>query len=147
MSRPFDAVKFIEEQGIVLASAKGHIPNLADAVAGEAIRGSWWGHPSGKQIYDALRAAQESPHIVALLLYDGKITFVHRRLWPALVRLVDELGRTRLAVIRQEHMPTGVHRNRKTPFPKWVPPQVMREAQALSAEDAHALVDALLPPR
>src|SRR5579859_6651403 len=139
----FDAVKFIEREGMVLASAKGPVPNLADAVAGESIRGSWWGHPSGTRIFRALEAAHDSPDILAFRLLDGKITLVHRRLWPALVRMADELGEDRLAVIVQEHTDSGAHRNRETPFPKWVTREVMREAKALSEDEARALLDML----
>src|SRR4030095_7234834 len=32
----------VREQGIVLQSARGPVPNLAEYVAGEPIRGSWW---------------------------------------------------------------------------------------------------------
>ena len=28
----------------VLQAARGPAPNLAEAIAGEPIRGSWWGH-------------------------------------------------------------------------------------------------------
>ena len=38
-------LKLIEEQEVMLESAKGSIPNLADKIAGEKIKGSWWGHP------------------------------------------------------------------------------------------------------
>ena len=37
----FDGIAFVRKHGVVLASAKGPVPNLADAVAGEKIRGSW----------------------------------------------------------------------------------------------------------
>ena len=37
---------WVREQGIVLQSARGPLPNLAEWIAGEPIRGSWWGHPS-----------------------------------------------------------------------------------------------------
>jgi hypothetical protein len=36
------AFAFIEEHGIVLVSAKGPVPRLIDAVAGEHIGGNWW---------------------------------------------------------------------------------------------------------
>ena len=34
---------------MLLQSAKGPVPNVADLVAGEPIKGSWWGHPAGHQ--------------------------------------------------------------------------------------------------
>lgn len=134
----FDAVQFVAEHGVVLASAKGPVPNLAEAVAGEPIRGSWWGHPKGSQIFHALGAVDDSADVLCFKLIDGKNTFVHRRLWPALVRLADVLGKDRLAAVKQEHTPSGAHRNLVTPFPKWVPAEVKEQAARLAEGEARA---------
>jgi hypothetical protein len=68
-------------------------PSLSGLIAGEAIRGSWWSHPAGKQIYAVGEALGHHPDVLACKLLDGKITFVHRRLWPAL----SVVGRARAA--------------------------------------------------
>jgi hypothetical protein len=138
----FDPVKFIARHGVVLASGKGPVPSLAEAVAGEPIRGSWWSHPQGQEISRALGAADDSPDVLRFRLVGGKITLVHRRLWPALVRLADELGKDALAVLRQEHTPSGAHRSVATPFPDWVPNAVAASARKLSAEEARAQLGA-----
>lgn len=138
MRSPFDAAEFVTRYGVVLASAKGPVPNLAEAVTGEPIRGSWWSHKMGTQIFHALNAVGDSPDVLCFRLIQGKVTFVHRRLWPALVRLERELGKERLTCIKQEHTATGAHRNVMTPFPKWVPPEVKKAAQAMSERDARA---------
>ena len=78
---------------MVLQSARGPIPNLAEYVAGEPIRGSWWGHPAGRDIFAVLTHLMESPDLVATRLINGKITLVHRRLWPALVRGRGQISR------------------------------------------------------
>ena len=65
------------------------------------------------------------------------MTLVHRRLWPALVRLADRLPKERLAAIREIHTKSGQHVVEEIPFPDWVPPEVMEEAQGLE-EDAAA---------
>src|SRR5712671_1848270 len=150
MARRFDPVRFVERHGVVLASGKGPVPNLAEAVAGEPIRGSWWSHPKGKEIFAALGAVADSPDVLCFRLVGGKITFVHRRLWPALVRLANELGDVRVTAIRQEHTGTGAHRNVLTPFPKWVPREIAAEASRLSASDAREQLGAwaaATPPR
>jgi hypothetical protein len=134
----FDPVEFVARHGVVLASGKGLVPNLAEAVAGEPIRGSWWGHPKGSEIFRALGTVADSSDILCFRLVGGKITFVHKRLWPALVRLAAELGRDRLTAIEQEHTQTGAHRNLLTAFPKWVPPEVEAAALKLSEADARA---------
>ena len=132
----FDPVKFVERHGVVLAAGKGPVPSIAEAVAGGPIKGSWWGHPKGKEIFRALNAVDDSPEVLCFRLVDKKITFVHQRLWPALVRLAAELGPDRLTVIKQEHTPTGAHRNVLTKFPKWVSPKLKTAAATLSEEDA-----------
>jgi len=138
MGSVVDPIKFVAQHGLVLASAKGPVPNLAEAVASEPIRGSWWGHKKGSEIFRALNVVDDSPDVLCFRLVQGKVTFVHRRLWPALVRLVRELGRDALTAIKQEHTENGVHRNSVTPFPQWVPANVKVAAQLLSADDARA---------
>ena len=134
--RPPDPLEFIRHHGVVLASAKGPVPNLAEAVAGGPIRGSWWGHPKGGEIFRALSKVGGSPDVLCFRLVGGKITFVHRRLWPALVRIAPKIGKRRLAVINQVHTETGAHRNLVTAFPSWVPREVSEAAQKLSEREA-----------
>ncbi len=133
-------VSFVEKHGIVMASAKGPVPSVAEAIAGEPIIGSWWSHPKGQVIFDALSEIDDDVDIRCFKLIDGKVTFVHRRLWPALVRLAREgrLPAERVASVQQEHMPTGEHRNLVTAFPDWVPDEIAAAADALSTDDARA---------
>jgi hypothetical protein len=132
----FDAVAFVRENGVVLVSGAGPVPRLSDAVAGEAVRGSWWAHPRAKAIFDALQVACDSPDVLVCKLVGGKQTLVHRRLWPALVRCADGLPVERLAQVRQEHTASGAHRNTLTPFPGWV------DAATRAAADRMALAAA-----
>ena len=140
MTNSNDPLEFVRRRGIVLASGKGSVPSIAEMVAGEPIRGSWWAHPKGKEIFRALNAVADSSEVLCFKLVDRKVTFVHRRLWPALVRLADELGRDRLAAIKQEHTAAGAHRNVVTPFPEWAPEETQRAADRLSPDDARALL-------
>ena len=67
--------------GLLLLS-DARYPSLASVIAGAPVRGSWWGHPKGRAIFNASCALErdaEAPKLV-----NGKVTFVHRRLWPAL---------------------------------------------------------------
>jgi hypothetical protein len=129
---------FVKKHGVVFASARGPIPNVAEAVAGEPIVGSWWAHPKGKQIFQVLSQLDDSADIRCFRLVDGKITLAHRRVWPALVRLGKEgaLPADRLASLQQEHMPSGEHRNFVTPFPEWVDAETAKVAERLSKEQA-----------
>ncbi len=131
-------VEFVAQHGIVLASAKGPIPNVAEAVAGEPIIGSWWAHPKGKAIFAALCEIDDSPDVRCFKLVDGKITFAHRKLWPALVRLGKDgvIAAEQLSSVQQEHLPTGEHRNIVTPFPEWVDERTDAAAQKLALDKA-----------
>jgi hypothetical protein len=139
-AQPGRWLAFVERHGIVLASARGPVPSVAEAVAGQPIIGSWWAHPKGKAIFTALSEIDDSDDVRCFKLVDGKVTFVHRRMWPALARLAGDgvLAPARVASIQQEHMPTGEHRNMVTPFPDWVPDDVALAASALTLEAARA---------
>jgi hypothetical protein len=139
-AKPGRWLKFVEKHGIVLASARGPVPSIAEQVAGEPIVGSWWAHPKGKAIFAALSEIDDAFDVRCFKLIDGKVTFVHRRMWPALVRLAKDgvIAADRAASLQQEHMPTGEHRNIVTPFPEWVPDDVATAADSISAGDAKA---------
>jgi hypothetical protein len=126
------------EHGMLLESARGPLPSVAEMVAGEPIRGSWWSHPAGHAIFDALNSPAESPDVVRTRLVNGKVTLVHRRLWPALARVADRFPPQSVAAIHEEHTNTGAHRVRAQPFPDWVPADALEAAQELSADDALA---------
>ncbi|MCI4372187.1 MAG: hypothetical protein L3K02_00865 [Thermoplasmata archaeon] len=51
------------------------------------MAGSWWGHPAGRQIYLVGELIDLDPDTVVVKLWRGKLTLLHRRLWPALVRI------------------------------------------------------------
>ena len=70
-----NAVAFVESHGIVLESGRGPVPNLAEAVAGAPIRGSWWGHTKGHEIFAATRVVRESPEVLVCRLLEGKVTY------------------------------------------------------------------------
>lgn len=129
---------FVEKHGVVLASAKGPVPSLAENIVGEPIVGSWWSHPKGNEIFEILSAIDEDVDVRCFKLVDGKVTFVHRRVWPALVRLARDgvLPPGRVESVHQEHTETGQHRNFNVAFPEWVPDDVAKAADGLTTEAA-----------
>jgi len=131
-----DALAFVARHGIVLQAARGPVPSLAEAIAGGPIRGSWWGHPKANEIFRAADAVCSSPDVLVCKLVAGKISYVHRRVWPALVKLSSRLPRKQLARVWEEHTPTGAHRSRSQAFPKWVPAEVLEQAAQLSIGEA-----------
>ncbi len=142
-----DMMATLVEHGMLLESAKGPIPNVATLVAGEPIRGSWWGHPKGHEIYGVINDLGDSPDVVRLRLVNGKITVVHRRVWPALVQLVEHFKPAQLAALREEHTPSGAHRVIDVAFPDWVPQDVAQSATGLTDDEAWSMLPECLRPR
>ena len=136
-----EALDFVKENGIVLESAQGPAPNLAERIAGEPIRGSWWGHRKARQILLCSRAVRDSNEVLVCRLVGGKVTYVHRDLWAPLVKLRGRFDPSRLAAIREIHTDTGKHQIKAVPFPKWVPGDVMKAAKRLSAEEAARVLE------
>jgi hypothetical protein len=134
------ALAFVQRHGIVLVSAKGPAPRLTEAIAGEPIKGSWWGHSKGHQIFAVLQRLEDSPDILVCRFIAGRVTFVHRRLWPAIVKLANHFQPDQIARIRQEHTASGKHVNHLTAYPTWVPAEILEQAMRLSTQEAEGLL-------
>src|SRR5712691_5283679 len=67
-------IEFKRSPGFRQTSWHRALPSLAEAIAGEPIRGSWWGHPKGRLIYSATQAICESPEVLVCKLIKGKVT-------------------------------------------------------------------------
>ncbi len=143
---PAQALDFVALHGVVCEAAHcGKIAVLADAIAGEPLRGNWWSHPRGREIFSATRAVRESSQVLVCRLVEGKISFVHERLWPALVRTADRFPAEHLARICEVHTESGKHRVEETPFPDWVSKQVVTEVKSLTLQQALIALDMLQP--
>ena len=127
-----------------MESARTKVPSLVQLIVGEPVRGSWWAHPKGNEILRLARSIRSSSDILVCRLVDGKITYVHRRLWPALVRLASRFNKQRLAAVKEVHTPMGKHKVLITPFPKWVPREIQRDAQKLTEQEAASQLAVLL---
>jgi len=79
-----DVVKALEGPGL-LYMHDARKPSLTALVAGAPIKGSWWGHPAGKRIFQVASALEDGGQVLFVPLLSAKVTLVHRRLWPALV--------------------------------------------------------------
>jgi len=138
------ALAFIRKHGVVLEAAQGPVPSLAAVIAGGPVGGSWWSHPKSHEIFAVTRAIRDSEEILVCRLVKGKVTFVHRRLWPALVRAAGRLPSDRLSRVREVHTSSGRHATTEVPFPDWVSPSVRAAAQSLSEEAALAAFSAFI---
>ena len=112
------------------------MPRLTEAIVKESVKGSWWAHPRSRQIFAIFEAVADSDDVLVCRLVNGKVTFIHRRLWPALVRVAKRFPSARIAKVREEHTASGRHIAREIPFPKWVPPEVREMAKGLSEKEA-----------
>lgn len=133
-----EALAFIAHHGVVLVSARGSVPRLTEAIVGAPITGSWWAHPHSHRIFALLQAVNADPDVLVCRLVDGKITLLHRRLWPALVRVAARFPADRLAWVREEHTPAGHHVSHEVAFPDWVPADVMEAATGINEAAALA---------
>src|SRR5262249_48495732 len=131
-----EVVSFIRKHGVVLESARGPVVSLAETIAGEPLKGSWLSHPSSREIFAATRAARDSDDILVCRLINGKITFVHRRLWSALARVASGFRAGSLSRVREIHTSSGRHETKEAPFPDWAPREVLAEAERLSSQEA-----------
>jgi hypothetical protein len=62
-------------------------PSLVSLVADGPVAGSWWGHPAGRLIYEVAERLEATDDVVFVKFWKRKQTLIHRRLWPALVRV------------------------------------------------------------
>jgi hypothetical protein len=74
----------LTRRGLLLVQDKS-LPNVVSIVTGEIVRGSWWGHPRSHEIFQRLTKLGEHADVLFCKLISGKVTLIHRRLWPALL--------------------------------------------------------------
>jgi hypothetical protein len=89
LARPLDEglktpLAVLGRHGLLLLSDAA-LPSVTGLVAGGPVRGSWWGHPKGRAMFAAATEVADHRDVAAVKLVNGKVTFVHRRLWPALL--------------------------------------------------------------
>ena len=74
-------VKTLEKNGVLLQTDPA-LPNVASLLAGEQIKGSWWVHSRAHEIFAGLNQLADHEDVLITKLVSGKVTLVHRRLWP-----------------------------------------------------------------
>lgn len=75
----------LAEIGLLLLQDKV-LPSVVGLFTQRVVSGSWWGIPEGRAIFVCVESIEEND-AVATRLINRRVTFVHRRLWPALVTL------------------------------------------------------------
>lgn len=68
---------------LLLQDAK--LPSALAVVRGGSTGGSWWSLPEADAIYAALERAADHADVLVAKLVAGKVTLIHRALWPAVL--------------------------------------------------------------
>jgi hypothetical protein len=76
----------LQEHGLLLQT-DANLPNVCALVAGAPVRGSWWAHPRSHEIFRVNCELAAHPDVLVTKLISGKITYLHRALWPAFVAI------------------------------------------------------------
>ncbi|HVT57948.1 MAG TPA: hypothetical protein VHR45_06080 [Thermoanaerobaculia bacterium] len=74
----------LEDLGLLLEQDKT-LPNVVSLVTGESLKTTWWSHPQAHLIFHTLTELADHPDVLTTKLMAGKVTFVHRDLWSALL--------------------------------------------------------------
>jgi len=78
----FDEVfRKISDIGFLLESDP-KLPSVCSIITGELMRGSWWSHPLAQTIFQVNQRLEDHPDVTITKLVSGKVTFVHRTVWP-----------------------------------------------------------------
>ncbi|HXD30807.1 MAG TPA: hypothetical protein VN643_06815 [Pyrinomonadaceae bacterium] len=81
-----NVIERIKELGLLLESDP-KLPSVATIIAGEPIRGSWWGHAKGQEIFGVVQDVAGHQDVLITKLLSGKVTFVHRKFWCDIVSI------------------------------------------------------------
>src|SRR5947207_2949642 len=83
----FDVVlSQLNDLGVLLESDP-KLPSVSSLLTGEPMRGSWWSHPLAHTIFNVNEQLEEHRDVMMTKLISGKVTFVHRRLWPEILAI------------------------------------------------------------
>lgn len=94
--RKKDAGAIADAAAVIAAVAELGVLFLSDPkrksaieiLTGEPPRGSWWSHPAANQIYSLIEGIERHDDVLFAKLLSGKVTLIHRALWPALLAVV-----------------------------------------------------------
>jgi hypothetical protein len=79
----------LELYGLLLASDK-RLLSVTTLVSAAPVSGSWWASPDSHKIYNVMRSLTAHPDVTLAKLVNKKVTYVHRKLWGALVAVGGE---------------------------------------------------------
>ena len=71
----------LQRFGLLLESDP-RLPSICSLITGAPVRGSWWSHPLAHAIFHVSGQLADHSDVLITKLISGKVTFVHRKLWP-----------------------------------------------------------------
>jgi len=71
----------------LLLSTDPKFPSVSGLVVGDVGGRSWWAHPEAQKMFDLSCRLSDSPDVLLAKLISGKVTYIHRPLWPAIVAI------------------------------------------------------------
>src|SRR6185295_8047126 len=91
------------------------VTNVVTLLTGEAISRSWWSHPKGRLIFAVVTDLSEHRDVLFSKLLNGKVTLVHRKLWPAFLStaLANEPWQTRGLSARGQQLLAALNQSRE----------------------------------
>ena len=119
----------LEKFGLLLLQDK-KLPSIATIIAGEPMSKSWWSHPRSQEMFNCLEAIEDEALTTRLI--GGKVTFVHKRLWPA-------LAAAKMPVEDSVHTESGRHEKRVESSRVWS--KRMRVTPLESAAEGRAAIE------
>lgn len=93
--------KVLGRHGLILGSDAA-LPSVSGLVAGAPIRGSWWGHPRSHAIFQVSEELAHHGDVLVAKLVSGKITYIHRKLWPAFLAVARSRARWQVRDLSRE---------------------------------------------
>ncbi len=66
----------------IILESDQKFPSVVSLITGESVKGSWWSHPESRKIWRVLNGFRAHTDVLTTRLISGKVTFVHRSLWP-----------------------------------------------------------------
>lgn len=58
------------------------LPSVCSLITGAPLKSSWWSHPLAQTIFNVKEQLEDHADVLVTKLVSGKVTFVHRKLWP-----------------------------------------------------------------
>ena len=125
----------LRKHGLLLMQDK-KIANVVALITGESLSTSWWSHPRSHEIFGALEKLGDDRDVLITRLIAGKVTYVHRRLWPSFLAIATssaewqkrglrakpstrELQERLLVAAEEVHTESGRHEMRTQTWQVW----------------------------